>query len=142
MLNTVATVTAIALGVHVIAKFAFFALPYARRRAALDKQYGEKPSATTISDRVVLAVTVALAVLFVWRGVEGVSFIAGLWIGATLIQLYFHTYHYPVAPDRAAPPQTSPLKQMSYAIQDAPWRTWPQMLIFAALVVCGIVAIV
>lgn len=141
MLNTIATVIAIVLGVHVIAKFAVFLLPYARRRAALDKQYGDKPSATTISDRYLLAFTVVVAAVFVWRGVEGVSFIAGLWIGATLIQLYFHTYHYPVAPDRAAPPQTSPLKQMSYAIQDAPWRTWPQMLALAALVVAGFVAL-
>jgi multisubunit Na+/H+ antiporter MnhB subunit len=141
MLNTIATVIAIVLGVHVIAKFAFFLLPYARRRAALDKQYGDKPSATTVSDRYLLAFTVVVAAVFVWRGVEGVSFIAGLWIGATLIQLYFHTYHYPVAPDRAAPPQASPLKQMSYAIQDAPWRTWPQMLTLAALVVAGFVAL-
>jgi multisubunit Na+/H+ antiporter MnhB subunit len=107
----------------------------------LDKQYGAKPSATTTVDRYLLAFTVAVATLFVWRGVEGVSFIAGLWIGGTLIQLYFHTYHYPVAPDRAAPPQTSPLKQMSYAIQDAPWRAWPQMLAFAALVACGLFAL-
>jgi len=37
MLNTVTTVVVAMLGVHIIAKFAFFALPYRRRRAALDK---------------------------------------------------------------------------------------------------------
>lgn len=46
MLNTVTTVVVAVLGVHIIVKFAFFALPYRKRRAALDKSYGAKPSAT------------------------------------------------------------------------------------------------
>src|SRR5271168_4346058 len=135
MLNTVATVVVVVLGFHVIIKFTFFALPYRRRRALLDRQYGDKPSATSTSDEVLMVFTVLLAVLFLWRGVEGVSFLAGLWIGATLIQLYFHQFHRPVAPERAAPPRTSPLKEMSYAIQDAPWRPWPQLLTLTVLVV-------
>ena len=139
MLNTVATVVVVVLGFHVIIKFTFFALPYRRRRALLDRQYGDKPSATSTSDEVLMVFTVLLAVLFLWRGVEGVSFLAGLWIGATLIQLYFHQFHRPVAPERAAPPRTSPLKEMSYAIQDAPWRPWPQLLSLTVLVVFSLV---
>lgn len=135
MLNTIATVVVVVLGIHVITKFAFFALPYRRRRALLDKQYGDKASATTTSDRVLMVFTVMVAALLLWRGVEAVSFLGGLWIGATLIQLYFHQFHRPVPPQRAAPPQTSPLKEMSYAIQDAPWRPWPQLLTLAVLVV-------
>jgi hypothetical protein len=142
MLDTIAKVIAVVLGVHIVAKFAFFALPYRRRRAALDKQYGEKPSATTKSDLAVMAFTVAIAAVLLWRGVEAVSILGGLWIGATLIQLYFHQFHRPVAADRAAPPQTSPLKEMSYAIQDAPWRPWPQMLTLAVLVVFSLVVLV
>ena len=134
MLNTIATVVVVVLGIHVITKFAFFALPYRRRRALLDKQYGDKASATTTSDRVLMVFTVMVAALLLWRGVEAVSFLGGLWIGATVIQLYFHQFHRPVPPQRAAPPQTSPLKEMSYAIQDAPWRPWPQLLTLAALV--------
>jgi len=135
MLNTIATVVLVVLGLHIITKFAFFALPYARRRALLDKQYGDKASATTTSDRVLMVFTVALAALLLWRGVEAVSFLGGLWIGATLIQLYFHQFHAPVPPGHAAPPPTSPLKEMSYAIQDAPWRPWPQLLMLTVLVV-------
>ena len=134
MLNTIMTVVIALLGVHIIAKFAFFALPYHKRRAALDKSYGKKPSATSTSDWVMLAVTVTLSGLLLWRGIEAVSFLGGLWIGATLIQLYFHRFHTPVPADRAAPAQTSPLKEMSYAIQSAPWRPWPQMLLLAVLV--------
>jgi hypothetical protein len=142
MLNTVTTVVIALLGVHVIAKLAFFALPYRKRRAALDKSYGDKPSATTTSDVIVLGFTVALAALLMWRGVEAVSFLGGLWIGATLIQLYFHNFHTPVPVDRAAPPETSPLKEMSYAIQASPWRPWPQMAVLAVLVVWNLVLII
>jgi hypothetical protein len=141
MLDTIAKVIVVILGVHIIAKFTFFALPYRRRRVALDKQYGDKPSATTTSDRVSMVFTVAIAVVLLWRGVEAVGFLGGLWIGATLIQLYFHQFHRPVPSDRAAPPETSPLKEMSYAIQDAPWRPWPQMLTLAILVVFSLVVL-
>ncbi len=137
MLNTIAVVVVVVLGLHIITKFAFFALPYRpdTGRALLDKQYGDKPSATTTSDRVLMGVTMAVAVLMLWRGVDPVSFLGGLWVGATLIQLYFHQFHRPVSPERAAPPQSSPLKEMSYAIQDAPWRPWPQLLMLTVLVV-------
>lgn len=135
MLNTIATAVVVVLGLQIVTKFAFFALPYPRRRALLDKQYGDKASATTTSDRVLMLFTAALAALLLWRGIEAVSFLGGLWIGATLIQLYFHRFHRPVPPERAAPPPTSPLKEMSYAIQDAPWRPWPQLLMLTVLVV-------
>jgi hypothetical protein len=139
MLDTIATVVAAVLGIHIITKFTFFALPYRRRRAMLDKQYGDKASATSTSDQVLMVFTVLLAALFLWRGIEAVSFLGGLWIGATLIQLYFHQFHRPVPAERAAPPETSPLKEMSYAIQDAPWRPWPQLLMLTVLVVFSLV---
>lgn len=138
MLDSVATVIVAVLGVHVIVKFAFFALPYRRRRALLDKQYGDRASATATSDLVLMALTVAIAALLLWRGVEAVSFLGGLWIGATLIQLYFHQFHRPVPAQRAAPRPASPLKEMSYAIQDAPWRPWPQLLTLTVLVVVSL----
>jgi hypothetical protein len=140
--DTITTVLVALLGVHIIVKFAFFALPYRKRRAALDKSYGAEPSATTTSDVVVLIFTIALAGLLLWRGVEAVSFLGGIWIGATLIQLYFHQFHVPVAPDRAAPPTTSPIKEVSYAIQDAPWRPWPQMLTLGILACWSLVLII
>ncbi|ORB74126.1 hypothetical protein BST44_10940 [Mycobacterium scrofulaceum] len=134
MINTVTTVVVALLGVHIIAKFFFFTLPYTRRRRALDASYGDRPSATSTSDWVLLVFTVLLCALLLWRGVEAVSFLGGLWIGATLIQLYFHRFHEPVPAERAAPPPTSPLKEMSYAIQSSPWRAWPQIAVLAVLV--------
>jgi hypothetical protein len=135
MLKTVADVVVIVLGFHVLIKFTFFALPYGRRRALLDRRYGDKPSATTWSDPLVMVFTVAVAALLLCRGIDAVSFLGALWIGASLIELYFHQFHRPVAPERAAPPESSPLKEMSYAIQDAPWRPWPQLLTLTVLVV-------
>ena len=142
MLNTVATVIVVVLGLHIVGKFAFFALPYRRRRAMLDKQYGDKPSASTTSDRYVMVFTIGVAVLVLCRGIDSVSFLGGLWIGATLIQLYFHQFHRPVPQQRAAPPQSSPLKEMSYAIQDAPWRPWPQLLTLSVLVVLSLLLMI
>ena len=83
--------------------------------------------------------TVAVAGLLLWRGIDAVSFLGALWVGASLIELYFHQFHRPVALDRAAPPESSPLKEMSYAIQDAPWRPWPQLLTLTVLVVFSLV---
>ena len=140
MLNTITTVLVGLLGVHALVKFVFFALPYRRRRAALDKSYGDKPSATTTSDTVMLLFTIALTGLLLWRGVEAVSFLGGVWIGATLIQLYFHEFHAPVAQDRAAPPVVSPIKSMSYAIQDSPWRPWRELLTLT-VVICWSLAL-
>lgn len=141
MRDTFTTVLVALLGVHILVKFAFFALPYAKRRAALDRSYGEKPSATSTSDWVLLSLTVALAGVLLWRGADAASFLGGLWIGATLIQLYFHRYHHPVPADRKAPPVTSPLKEMSYAIQDDPWRPWPQLVVLTVLVVWCLAAL-
>jgi hypothetical protein len=140
MLNVITTVLVGLLGVHALAKFVFFALPYRRRRAALDKSYGDKPSATTTSDTVMVLFTIALTGLLLWRGVEAVSFLGGVWIGATLIQLYFHEFHAPVTQDRAAPPVVSPIKSMSYAIQDSPWRPWRELLTLT-VVICWSLAL-
>ena len=134
MLNTVTTVLVAIFGIYALAKFLFFVLPYRQRRAALDKSYGDKPSATTTSDRALLIFTVALAALLVWRGIEAVSFLGGLLIGATLIQLYFHEFHAPVPPERAAPARVSPIKTMSYAIQNSPWRPWRELLTLTVLI--------
>src|SRR5579871_2396991 len=55
-----------------------------------------------------------------------ISFLAGLFVGATLIQLFFHAFHVPVAPEQEAPEPISPLKIMSYAIQAQPARAWKE----------------
>jgi hypothetical protein len=140
-MEVITTVVAVVLGAHAVIKLAFFALPYARRRAALDRQYAGRRTATAVSDVVLLVIAVIVAVLMLLGGRGGVGFLGGLWVGATLIQVYFHQFHEPLD-DRTAPAEpTSPIKIMSYAIQAQPWLAWREMGVFAALVVAGVIAI-
>lgn len=140
-MDALTTVVAVVLGAHAVLKFVFFALPYSRRRAALDRQYRGRQSATAVSDAASLVVVVIVATLMFLGGRGGVGFLAGLWIGATIIQLYFHRFHEPLD-DRTAPTEpTSPIKTMSYAIQARPWAAWRELTVFTVLVVASIVAI-
>lgn len=135
MVETIAKVLVTVLGVHTLLKFAFFfVLPYSKRRAALDRAYGDKPSATTKSDPVLLAIAVAASGVLFWSSVDLVSLLGGFWVGATFVQLFFHRFHVPLPADKAAPPVVSPLKAMSYAIQEKPARAWPEMVAMASFV--------
>jgi len=142
IIDSVTVVLIVLLGVYALLKFAFFLLPYSKRRAALDRAYGDRPSATRTSDPVRLALAVVIAALLLWRGIEPVGFLGGLLIGATLIQIYFHRFHTPLAPDRSPLPVVSPIKVMSYAIQDAPGRPWREILLMAVLIVWALALIV
>lgn len=120
--------------VFALVKPVFFAvLPYAKRRAMLDRAYAGRRSATGTSDPVFLVFCLVLVALLAWRGSEPVSFLTGLLVGATLIQIYFHRFSEPLANDEAPPPPLSPIKTMSYAIQAAPGRGWIELAIIIAL---------
>lgn len=122
-----------------VLKFVFFALPYETRRAALDRSYGGKMYATKTSDMVLLVIVAALAAVLLTDRGEPISFLGGLFVGAVLIQLFFHAYHAPVPADREAPEPRSPLKRMSYAIQDRPGRAWKEMALYTAIVAAAII---
>jgi hypothetical protein len=111
----------------------FFVLSYPRRRRALDQAYRGRASATGRSDIALLVFAILLAVLLAVRGSEPVSFLAGLLIGMTLIQLYFHQFSRPLAADQEPPEPRSPIKWISYAIQAMPARPWKEMLVIALL---------
>lgn len=140
-MKTAVTILAWALGAHILLKFAFFAAPYQRRRAALDRAYGDQLSATGTSDWVLLLAVAALSVILFLAGVNASSFVIGMWIGATLIQTYFHRYHAPLAPAQAPRPPVGPIKLMSYAIQANPWRPWPQLVALTILILASFVAL-
>lgn len=143
MLRNIVEIIVVILGVHTLLKFAFFfVLPYDRRRAALDRAYGNKPTATRLADIALLTMAVVLAALLLYKGIEATSFLGGLWIGGTLIQLYFHRFHEPLDEKHAPPPVVSPIKMMSYAIQANPTRPWREMLVFAILVVWNLALII
>ena len=134
MLNTL-LVTVLALySLYSVVKFAFFFLiSYKQRRNALDRAYRGRACATRKSDIGLLLFAVLLAVAVELRGSEPVSFLAGLLIGMTLIQLYFHRFSEPLAARHSPPEPHSPIKWISYAIQAAPVRPWKEMLVITIL---------
>jgi hypothetical protein len=126
--------TVLLASAYSLLKFTFFALPYRRRRAALDKSYEGRVHATGTADSVLLLIALALAAALLATGGEPLSFLGGLFVGATLIQLFFHAFYAPVPASREAPEPRSPLKCMSYAIQDRPQRAWKEMMVYAGIV--------
>jgi hypothetical protein len=135
MLSLALTVLLVLFSIHTLLKFAvFFVVPNRIRRRILDRAYGDRASATNISDIFLLCVCLVLLGLLFATGADHVSFLTGLLVGATLIQLYFHRFSEPLAGDQSPAPPVSPIKIMSYAIQARPALPWRELLLFAALV--------
>jgi hypothetical protein len=120
--------------VHALAKLGFFfLLSYRSRRNALDRAYAGKTSATKTADALLLVLAIALVGLLGFRGADQTSFLTGLLVGMTLIQVYFHRFSVPLASEEAPEPPSSPIKIMSYAIQARPSRAWKELAVIAGL---------
>jgi len=142
VVGTAVVVIAVVLGLHAVLKFAFFLLPYRRRRSELDRSYRGRLTATRVQDTVSLVVVIAVVAALFAAGVQPPSFLIGLWCGATLIQVYFHEFHDPLGSSEAPPEPAGPIKTMSYAIQAAPARAWREMALFSVLMLAGIAAMI
>jgi len=136
MVSIVLTILLTIYAVNALAKFGFlFTLSYRSRRKALDRAYVGKASATKTADTVLLVFAITLAGLLGIRGADHVSFLTGLLVGMTLIQIYFHQFTIPLSEDEAPEPPSSPIKIMSYAIQARPSRPWRESLVIACMIV-------
>ncbi len=128
--------------IQVIIKFyVFFFVKYDARKKQLDKAYGNKASATKTADLVLLAICALLVtLLFFSESLEYLSFITGLYVGATLIQLYFHQYsnELPLPEDKAPKEPLSPIKLVSYSIQAFPKRPWKELVFLTILFLWGL----
>lgn len=128
--------------VQVVVKFfVFFFVKYDTRKKQLDKSYGDKLSATKAADYVLLGICAFLVtLLFISEKMEYLSFITGLYVGATLIQLYFHQFHnrLPLPEDQAPGEPLSPIKIMSYSIQAFPKRPWKELVFLTILFLWGL----
>ena len=119
--------------------YVLFFIKYERRRKQLEKSYGGNTSATKIFDNVILGILALLiTLLFVSKKMEYLSFITGLYIGATLIQVYFHRFFEPLPEDKAPKPPISPIKMMSYAIQAFPKKPWKEVLFLTVIFLWGL----
>jgi hypothetical protein len=114
--------------------FVFFFIPYSTRRRMLDKSYGTNTTATAKSDLLLLAIClILLGLLFFSGDTEYISFATGLYVGMTLIQIYFHHFSTPLPPEKSPEPPISPIKLMSYAIQANPEKPWKELLVIGIL---------
>jgi hypothetical protein len=119
--------------------YVFFFIKYDVRRKQLDKSYGNKTSATKYFDNIILVILALLiTLLFVSNTMEYLSFITGLYIGATLIQGYFHRFSDPLPEDKAPKPPVSPIKMMSYGIQAFPKKPWKELLFLTIIFLWGL----
>lgn len=123
------------LSIHAVLKpLFFFLLNYQTRRKQLDKSYGNKSSATRLFDNVILLVLIVLITLLIISGqMQYLSFAVGLYVGATLIQVYFHSFSNKLPEDKSPKPPASPIKIMSYAIQANPEKPWKSLLFISIL---------
>lgn len=128
-------------GYAAVKPFFFFLLPYEKRRRLLDGQYAGRPAATQISDNFFLLLILAITLLLYLTGIDHVSFLAGLLVGMTIIQLFFHRFTNEPNAGREAPKPMSPIKRMSYAIQDRPALAWRELLLIIILPVGSIAAL-
>lgn len=125
----------------VIKFYVFFFVKYDTRKKQLDKSYGNKLSATKKTDYVLLAIcAILVTLLFLSENLEYLSFITGLYVGATLIQIYFHQYSnkLPLPDDKAPAEPLSPIKLISYSIQAFPKRPWKELLFLTILFLWGL----
>ena len=64
---------------------------------------------------------------------EELSFITGLVVGMLVIQIFFHRFDKPLAPERVPEFGAPPRKVMSNAIQAQPGLAWREILVMTAL---------
>ncbi len=113
--------------------FDFFFAGYERRMESIRAAYRDDARGIRMFDTAVLILVLIFVALLFASGAEYVSFTAGLLIGMTLIQVYFHRFSAPLPPDRSPEPPVSPIKLMSYGIQAEPGRAWRELAIMTAL---------
>jgi hypothetical protein len=140
MATTVLKILMTLFCLQVVVKFyVFFFVSYEIRRKQLDKSYHNKTSATKVTDYILLAISALLVtLLFFSENLEYLSFITGLYVGATMIQLYFHQFSEPLPQGKSPSEPISPIKIMSYAIQAFPKRPWKELLFLTMLFLWGL----
>lgn len=115
--------------------FDFFYQSYDRRMIGIRATYANDGRILKVFDNVVLGLMALFVVLLFMSGVEYLSFVTGLLVGSTIIQIYFHRFCEMVPADKAPEPPVSPIKLMSYAIQANPERPWKELAFLTVLFV-------
>ena len=133
-MSIVLTIALIAFCVQGLVKVAAgFLVPYQMRIARIATYYRRDGRIISIYDSVTLVIIVALVVLLFLTGMQDLSFITGLIIGMLIIQVFFHRFDKPLAPEQSPESGAAPRKVMSYATQAQPGLAWREILVMTAL---------
>ena len=133
-MSIVLTIVLIAFCVQGLVKFTVgFLVPYPARIDRIERYYRRDGRIISIYDSVTLVIIVALVVLLFLTGMQELSFITGLVVGMLLIQIFFHRFDKPLAPEQAPESGAAPRKIMSYAIQAQPALAWREILVMTGL---------
>ena len=99
------TIALIAFCVQGSVKFAVgFLVPYQARIGRIATYYRRDGRIISIYDSVILVIIVGLIGLLSLTGMQDLSFITGLIVGMLLIQLFFHRFDKPLAPEQSPDP--------------------------------------
>jgi hypothetical protein len=133
-MSIVLTIALIAFCVQGLVKFAVgFLVPYQTRIGRIATYYRRDGRIISIYDSVALVIIVGLIGLLSLTGMQDLSFITGLIVGMLIIQLFFHRFDKPLAPEQSPESGATPRKVMSYAIQAQPGLAWREILVMTAL---------
>jgi hypothetical protein len=118
--------------------FDFFFLKYETRIARIRAAYREEGRVLRIFDDSILLIMLGFVALLFVSGFDYLSFVTGLLVGMTIIQVYFHRFSAVLPSDKSPDPPVSAIKLMSYAIQADPGRAWRELTLTTVLLVWGL----
>jgi hypothetical protein len=133
----------IAFCIQGLVKFAVgFLVPYDTRIKRISSYYERDGRIISIYDSATLAIITVLVVLLFLTEMQELSFITGLIVGMLVIQIFFHRFSRPLAPERAPESPPPPRKLMSYAIQANPALAWREIALMTCLFAWALFALI
>lgn len=125
--------------VQALARFAIhFLLPYDKRIRQMARNYAKDHKILAVYDDTTLLVQIILVALLFVTGMHELSFLTGLFVGMSLIQVYFHRFIRPLPEDKLPESPFPPVKLLSYAIQAQPGLAWREYVLMAVAAVWGL----
>jgi hypothetical protein len=121
--------------------FDFFFVSRERRMVSIQRGYENDGRGIRVYDAVMLVFSIVLVMLQLWVGLDGLSFLTGLLVGMTLIQVYFHRFNRPLPTEERPAEPLSAIKLMSWSIQANPGLAWREIALMTVLLVGSLVLV-
>ncbi len=115
-----------------------FLVPYDKRIRRMAANYRQDHRLISRYDTITLVVQIAMVALLFATHADAYSFLTGLFVGMSLIQVYLHRFIQPLPPDKMPESPMLPVKLVSYAIQARPALAWREYLLMSIAAVWGL----